>query len=84
MLAFLNEPENVGRMLAASDVGKPAVAGLGTREELMAALGEEIADNRWKQAIGHMVRAIMEANGRELASWGVPVKVDGGSLFSRQ
>lgn len=81
--AFLNEPENVARMLAASDVGKPAVAGLGTREELTAVLGDEIADKRWKQVMGHMVRQVMESRCLELASQGLTVKVDGGSLFSK-
>jgi hypothetical protein len=71
-------------MLAASDLGKPAVAGLGTREELLEAVGEDISTDRLKQTIGHMVRQIMEARGLELAVQGLKIALDSGeSLFSK-
>jgi hypothetical protein len=81
---FLNQPDTVARLLAASDVGKPAVAGLGTREELLGAIDEDVSSDRWKQTIGHMVRQVMEWNGRELATQGIKISIEGGeSLFSK-
>ena len=82
--AFLNQPEAVARMLAACDLGKPAVAGLGTREELLEAVGEDVSRDRLKQTIGHMVRQIMESHGREMAVQGLKISIEGGeSLFSK-
>jgi hypothetical protein len=80
---FLNDPENVNKMMAVSDVGKPAVAGLGSREHLVTILGEEVATDRWKRTIGHMVRQIMERHPYELVSQGQQVKVIGDSMFSK-
>lgn len=80
---FLNDPENVNKMMAVSDVGKPAVAGLGSREHLVTILGDEVATDRWKQTIGHMVRQIMERHPYELVSQGQQVKVVGDSMFSK-
>src|SRR6266403_3161146 len=82
--SFLHTPEVVGRMLAASDLGKPAVAGLGVREQLIAAFGLEIATDRWKQTIGHMVRQVMERLGYELVTQGLRISIEEGeSLFSK-
>jgi hypothetical protein len=81
---FLNQPETVARMLAACDLGKPAVAGLGTREELLEAMAEDVSADRLKQAIGHMVRQIMGSQGREVAVQGLKISIEGGeSLFSK-
>jgi hypothetical protein len=81
---FLNQPETVARTLAACDLGKPAVAGLGTREELLEAVGDDISADSLKQTIGHMVRQNMESQGREMAVQGLKISIEGGeSLFSK-
>lgn len=55
---FLNLPENIVRMETASFLGRPAVEPLSTA--LLKEFGSEVAQDRVKQMIGHMVRQIME------------------------
>jgi hypothetical protein len=79
--SFLNERETVIRMTTASDLGKPAVAGLGSRTLLVKLFGEEVTGDRWKQLIGHMVRQVMEAEPFGLDAQGLKVGDD--SMFSK-
>jgi hypothetical protein len=58
---FLNQDVIVARMEAASELGKPAVAGI--EVPLLEKFGAAILDDRPKQALGHMVRQILEARG---------------------
>lgn len=59
--AFLNETATVTAMEVASDLAKPAVAGI--EEPLLTCFGEQVLDDRVKQAVGHMVRQVMEHRG---------------------
>ena len=56
--AFLNEPSTLTAMEVASDLAKPAVAGI--EEPLLNRFRDQVLDDRVKQAIGHMVRQVME------------------------
>lgn len=59
--AFLTQPQNVARLETASELGKPAVEGIG--EQLLAEFREEVLADRVKQMVGHMVRQILEQQG---------------------
>jgi hypothetical protein len=58
---FLNGPEIIARMEAASEMGKPAAEGI--EEPLLEEFREAILDDRTKQMCGHMIRQILEARG---------------------
>lgn len=58
---ILNRAEVVARMETASDLGQPALAPV--EDILLAALGEVILRDRYKQMAGRMVKQIMEARG---------------------
>jgi hypothetical protein len=66
---FLNTEIIWQRLELATELGHPAVEGIG--DKLLEKFGEPLRQDRMKQAIGHMVRAIMEANGYILKSKGV-------------
>jgi hypothetical protein len=68
---FLNQPDNVIRMETASFLGRPAVEPLSTG--LLEEFGSEIAQDRTKQMIGHMVRQIMEPLGYTIEQQGVRI-----------
>lgn len=57
------------RLELTTQLGHPAVEGVGDR--LLGQFGDNIKDDRVKQAIGHMVRAIMEHYGYHLEQKGV-------------
>ena len=61
---FLNEPDNVLRMVTASYLARPAVEPLSPA--LLARFGPSIKRDRLKQMIGHMVRQVLEARGYRL------------------
>lgn len=58
---FLNKPETIARLETATELGKPAVAGI--EEQLLETFGEQVLADRVKQMIGHMVRQILEPRG---------------------
>jgi hypothetical protein len=60
---FLNQPEIIGRMETATDLGQPALEAV--EDQLLATFGDAILADRIKQMIGRMVRQIMESNGYE-------------------
>jgi hypothetical protein len=68
---FLHQSDNVIRMETASLLGKPAVEPLSTR--LLEEFGSEIAQDRTKQMIGHMVRQTMESLGYIIEQQGVRI-----------
>ena len=76
---FLNEHDNIIRMITASDLQRPAVEPLS--EVLLDRFGKNIKQDRIKQMIGHMVRQIMESLNYELASGNIKVRF--GSVFNR-
>lgn len=69
--AWLAREENVIRMETASYLERAAVEPLGPL--LVEHFGAEIAEDRLKQLIGHMVRQIMEALGYELVQPGMRI-----------
>ena len=56
--AFLTRPEIVARLETASELGKPAVAGI--EEQLLTEFREDVLARRVRQLVGHMVRQILE------------------------
>jgi hypothetical protein len=78
---FVTERDTITRMMTASDLSRPAVAVLGTRDFFVKTFGHEVTGDRWKQLIGHMVRQVMEAGPFELAVQGL--KVGGDTIFSK-
>lgn len=75
---FLIRPDNVIRMETASFLERAAVEPLAPG--LVAEFGRDIAQDRIKQMIGHMVRQIMEAVGYEIDRPGLRITRE--SLFS--
>lgn len=71
LLAWLTHRDNVIRMETASYLERAAVEPLGPH--LVQHFGAEIAEDRMKQFIGHMVRQIMEHLGYELAQPGMRI-----------
>lgn len=67
----LNEPKNVVRMETATFLRRPAVEPLGPI--LANSFGADVADDRTKQMIGHMVRQIMENQDYEIDRQGVRI-----------
>jgi hypothetical protein len=76
---FLLEHDNLVRMEAASYLGRPAVEPLSPA--LMQRFGGEVAQNRIKRMIGHMVRQIMEARGFVLDRTGVLIRRRGNIFY---
>ena len=77
--AFLNEEPNVQRMILASEFRATAVDGVA--EPLEEKFGSEIAPDRVKQCIGHMIRQILGARGLQIDAQGVRVRQ--GTNFSK-
>lgn len=69
--SFLRRVDNVIRMETASFLERSAVEPLGPI--LLAEFGEPAAEDRHKQAVGHMVRQIMERMGYELVQKGANI-----------
>lgn len=68
---FMKRPDNLVRMQTSTYLGQPAVEPLGPG--LLRMFGPEIADDRFKQMIGHMARQLMEAMGFKLERSGVRI-----------
>lgn len=68
---WLRRADNVVRMEAASYLERAAVEPLGP--VLLQEFGEDVAEDRIKQMIGHMVRQVLEALGYELVQKGMTV-----------
>ena len=66
---FLNTDRIWDRLELATDLGHPAAEGIG--DKLLEEFGDSVRNERMKQAIGHMVRSIMEANGYILEAKGL-------------
>jgi hypothetical protein len=76
---FLLQPDNIIRMETATYLARPAVEPLAPG--LLAEFGEDVAEDRVKQYIGHAVRQIMEFCGYHLDQQSVRIARD--SLFTR-
>lgn len=69
---FLNEPDNILRMVTASYLGRPSVEPLSP--VLLQRFGPSIKRVRLKQMIGHMARQILEARGYRLDRSNVKIR----------
>jgi len=69
---FLNTEEIWFRLELTTQLGHPAAEGVG--DKLLEKFGIVVKEDRMKQAIGHMIRPIMEANGYTLEKQGVPCR----------
>ncbi|CAN7652628.1 hypothetical protein LJR129_005094 [Acidovorax sp. LjRoot129] len=76
--ALMTAPESLIRLETATYLGRPAVEGL--QPQLLAAFGEVIRQDRWKQVTGAMARQVMEYLGYQFVRSGVKIKVK--DLFS--
>ncbi|MGE4079999.1 MAG: hypothetical protein AB7F22_31070 [Reyranella sp.] len=76
---FLNEPDSIARMEAATYLCRPAVEALSPG--LIAKFGQGVAERRTKQMIGHMVRQILERAGYIVDRQDVPIN-RAGNIFS--
>jgi hypothetical protein len=77
---FLNEPDIVLRMETASELERPAVEAIG--HLLAEKFGQaEIAPDRVKQAIGHMIRQVLESKGLQVDAQGIRIR--GNTVFSK-
>ena len=74
---FVNGDVAVACLELASDLGHAAVAGIG--KLLLERFHEDVAEDRVKQMIGHMVRQVMESRGYGIEEQHVPVPT---SLFT--
>lgn len=75
---FLNRERTIGKMEAASFLGRPSVEPLAS--DLLEEFGSEILQDSYKQMIGHMVRQIMEAQGYPILRR--DVRIFGNVVFS--
>lgn len=80
LFAFITEPENLIRMETATYLSRPAIEPLSPF--LVQRFGTEIAVDRMKQMMGHMVRQIMEQRGYRLEQGNVKI-TSSGNIFSR-
>ena len=69
---YLNSEDAKIRMVLTSELGHPAAEGIG--DVLLLKLGEEVKNDRVKQATGHMIRHIMESIGFVHAQRSVPCR----------
>lgn len=76
--SFMKRPENVVRMETATFLERAAVEPLAPG--LLTEFGPDVAEDRFKQMIGHMARQIMEAIGYEIERPGLRITRE--SLFS--
>ena len=70
---LLNSEDSRIRLETATYLGKPALEGL--QLQLLAAFGDEIRLDRWKQATGRMTKQVMEERGYSFVRSGMKVKV---------
>lgn len=70
---LLNSEDSRIRLETATYLGRPALEGL--QRQLLAAFGEEIRSDRWKQAAGRMTKQIMEERGYSFVRSGMKVRV---------
>lgn len=77
---FMTEPENLVRMETATYLSRPAIEPLSPL--LVKRFGPDIATDRIKQMMGHMVRQIMENRGYRLEQGNVKI-TSPGNIFSR-
>ena len=70
---LLNSEDSRIRLETATYLGKPALEGL--QRQLLAAFGDEIRLDRWKQVTGRMTKQIMEERGYSFVRSGMKVKV---------
>ncbi len=70
---LLNSEDSRIRLETATYLGKPALEGL--QRQLLAAFGNEIRLDRWKQVTGRMTKQIMEERGYSFVRSGMKVKV---------
>ena len=73
MWAFLNSDDSRIRLETATYLGRPALEGL--QPQLLAAFGEDIRADRWKQAAGRMTRQVMEERGHVFVRSGMKTRV---------
>ncbi len=71
--AYLNSNEAWVLLKLTSELGHPAVEGIG--DQLLTRFGSSVKEDRNKQAIGHMVRPIMEAHDFNLVQKGVKCRM---------
>lgn len=76
--ALMTAPESLIRLETATYLGRPAIEGL--QPQLLAAFGDAIRQDRWKQVTGAMARQVMEYLGYRFVRSGVKIKVK--DLFS--
>ena len=76
--ALMTAPESLIRLETATYLGRPAIEAL--QLQLLAAFGDSIRENRWKQVAGAMARQVMEYRGYQFVRSGVKIKVK--DLFS--
>jgi hypothetical protein len=69
--AFLNQPPIVEAMIAATELGHPAVVGI--RQQLVERFGELMNIERNRQQIGHMAKQVLAKHGYEIAQAEVKV-----------
>lgn len=77
--AFLNEQETIIKLETATKLRHPAVEAIDA--DLLSRFGEEIREDRFKQATGAMVRQIMERRGYHIDQSNVVIRND--VLFTR-
>lgn len=77
--AFLNEKESLVKLETATKLRHPAVEAIGS--DLVSSFGNEIHDDRYKQATGAMVRQIMESLGYHIDQQNVVIRNN--ALFTR-
>lgn len=65
ILNYLISEDAKVRLVLTSQLGHPAAEGIG--DVLLDQFGDEVRTDRVKQAIGHMIRYVMEGNGYHLA-----------------
>jgi hypothetical protein len=78
ILAFLVRPDNIIRMQTATYLERAAVEPIAPG--LLSEFGEDVAEDRIKQYVGHAVRQIMEACGYHLDRQGMRITRD--NLFT--
>lgn len=70
---FLNSEDARIRLETATYLGRPALEGI--QPQLLAAFGDKIRADRWKQVTGRMTRQIMEERGYSFVRSGMKTRV---------
>ena len=86
LIHFLYQPHIVQSMREMSDLGRPAVEGVGAL--LLDHFGDSVSEDPVKQRIGKIVKGVMESNGYIHDSYGHKTPgcplFTSGSLYSRR